>query len=64
MTSVSRACGFVYWRDIKPGERIEETGNGFEVGDENEMWWSVYWHGQEAAEAQRWLKEHAVKEGA
>ena len=41
----------IYWRDIKPGSRVEFRRGAYVVDDEA----AAFWHGQEAAEAQRAL---------
>lgn len=49
----------IYWRDVKDSMRVVELPHYFKViaSDGTEM--VAFWTGQEAREAQQWLKKRA-----
>lgn len=55
-----KASKNVYWRDVKPGEKVEETPTLFTVG-EGRTKRVAYWMGQEAKDAQIMLRRWAKK---
>jgi len=46
-----------YWKKIKLKEKVIETRSGWKVKNE-----SIYWQGNEALTAQKWLHKRAMKD--
>ena len=46
-----------YWKDIKKTEKVIETRIGWKVKGN-----TIYWNGNEALTAQRWLHKRAMKD--